>query len=228
VFAVSPPDALLPYIVMERLDGIDLAQMLKRQVARTPDETRQIVEHVARGLDAAHAAGIIHRDLKPSNIFATGDGASRIWKLLDFGASKWRDSEGTLTQDNVIGTPNYMAPEQALGRTLDHRCDVYALGVILYRLLTGVPPVLPSEVPVMLQEVAYQMPVQPSQRAKIAPQLEAILAIALAKAPAQRFASAGELARAFDEAMSGRRDRAIAECADAILRELPWGAWLRR
>ena len=227
VFAVSPPEAVLPYIVMERLAGYDLAQMIKRQGQRSLPEIREIVDHVATGLDSAHKAGIIHRDLKPSNIFATGDGTGRIWKILDFGASKWRDGEGTLTQDNIVGTPGYMSPEQALGRTLDQRSDVYALGVIMYRLLTGVPAVVPGEVPAMLQEVAYRMPVQPRKRADVSPALEAVLAVALAKDPVHRFATAGELAKVFSDACNGNLDRGIAHRAEALLAETAWGAWYR-
>lgn len=228
VHAVSPADAVLPYIVMERLVGTDLAQLLKRQPVRSLDEIQQIISHVAAGLDAAHKAGVIHRDLKPSNIFATGEGDARIWKLLDFGASKWRDGEGTLTLGAIVGTPGYMAPEQAQGHSVDQRCDVYALGVILYRLLTGVPAVVPGEVPVMLQEVAYRMPVQPSKRAPVSPQLEAVLAVALAKLPMHRFATAGELALACREAAADHLDRGIVHRASALVEELPWGSWQRR
>jgi eukaryotic-like serine/threonine-protein kinase len=228
VVAVSPPDAALPYIVMERLDGTDLAQLLKKQPMRPLEEIVEIVRHVASGLDAAHKAGIIHRDLKPSNIFATGEGAGRVWKILDFGASKWRDGEGTLTQDAIVGTPGYMSPEQALGRPIDQRSDVYAFGVVLYRLLTGVPAVVPGEIPAMLQEVAYRMPVQPSKRAAVAPALEAVLAVALAKSPVHRFATAGELAHVFADAVEGTLDRGIAHRAEAILADMPWGTWERQ
>ncbi len=228
VLAVSPPNDVLPYIVMERLEGTDLAMLLKRHRVRPLDEVQQIIAHVAAGLDAAHKAGIIHRDLKPSNIFATGEGSHRIWKLLDFGASKWRDGEGTLTQGNIVGTPGYMAPEQAQGRTVDQRSDVYALGVILYRLLTGVPAIVPRDMPAMLQEVAFRMPVQPSKRAQVSPQLEAVLAIALAKSPTHRFATAGELAEAFATAREDRLDRALLRRAEGLLQDAPWGEWMSR
>jgi serine/threonine-protein kinase len=228
VLTVAPKDALVPYIAMERLEGTDLGQILKKRSSLPLAEIEEIVTQVAAGLDAAHKAGVIHRDLKPSNIFATGEGSSRIWKLLDFGASKWHDGEGTLTRDNVVGTPGYMAPEQALGRTVDQRSDVYAFGVIIYRLLTGVPAVVPGEVPVMLQEVAYKMPVQPSKRAKISPPLESVLAVALAKSPVHRFSTAGDLASAYRAAAAGKVDRAIHQRAQAVLADLPWDAWQRR
>lgn len=227
VVAVSPADAPLPYIVMERLDGIDLGQLLKRQPILPLDEIEQITKQVAAGLDAAHKAGIIHRDLKPSNIYGIGEAGSRTWKIVDFGASKWRDGDGTLTQDAIVGTPGYMSPEQALGHAIDQRSDVYSFGVIIYRLLTGVPAVVPGEVPAMLQEVAYRMPVQPSKRAKVMPELEAVLAVALAKLPMHRFATAGELAYAFSTAVAGKLDRGIAHRAEVLIADAPWGAWVK-
>jgi serine/threonine-protein kinase len=226
VLAVSASSAALPYIVMERLEGTDLAELLKQQSPRPIEEVRQLVVQVARGLDAAHKAGIIHRDLKPSNIYATGAAGGRIWKILDFGASKWRDGEGTLTQDKIVGTPGYMSPEQALGRGIDQRSDVYALGVILYRALTGVPAVVPGELPAMLQEVSFRMPVRPSKRVPtLGAEVEAVLAVALAKTAVHRFATAGELATAFEDAVHGRLDRGIARRAAALLADSPWGSW---
>ena len=212
---------------MERLAGVDLAQLLKKQPLLPSSEVLEIVRHVAAGLDAAHKAGIIHRDLKPSNIYLTGQSGARIWKLLDFGASKWRDDGGTLTQDKIVGTPGYMAPEQALGRPVDHRSDVYAFGILIYRLVTGVPAVIPGEMPAMLQEVSYRMPMQPSKRAKVAPQIESVLAVALAKQPALRFATAGELAHAFETALDSKLDRGIQHRADSALADHPWGRWQR-
>ncbi len=228
VFGVSPTDSALPYIVMERLEGTDLAQLLKRQPVRSLAEIEEIVMQVAAGLDAAHKAGIIHRDLKPSNIYATGETTTRIWKLLDFGASKWRDGDGTLTQDNIVGTPAYMSPEQALGRAVDQRCDIYALGVLLYRLVTGVPAVLPGEIPAMLQEVAFRMPIRPNRRASVSPQVEAVLALALAKSAVHRFATAGDLADALHQAIVDRLDAGIARRAEILLASSPWGAWTHR
>jgi eukaryotic-like serine/threonine-protein kinase len=228
VLGVSPADAALPYIVMERLQGTDLGALLKKTPVLPLHEVTTIAIHVGAGLDAAHKAGIIHRDLKPSNIYAIGEGRARIWKLLDFGASKWRDGEGTLTQDQIVGTPGYMSPEQAMGKSIDQRSDVYAFGCVLYRLVAGAPAVVPGELPVMLQEVVYRMPVQPSKRATVSPQIEAVLAVALAKSPVHRFATAGELATVFVEATAGKIDRGIAHRAEALLEELSWGGWDRK
>jgi len=228
VYGVSPENAAVPYIAMERLNGTDLAQLIKRKEVTNLSEIRDLIVQIASGLDAAHHAGIVHRDIKPSNIFATGAGVDRLWKLLDFGASKWSDGEATLTRDNIVGTPGYMAPEQAMGKKVDARCDVYALGVILYRLVTGVPAVAPGDMPSMLQEVAFRMPAQPSKRAKVSSSIETVLAVALAKDPSQRFASAGELALAFSRAVDGRLGLEIVQRAESLLVALPWGAWQRR
>jgi eukaryotic-like serine/threonine-protein kinase len=94
-------------------------------------------------------------------------------------------------------------------------------------LLTGVPAVVPGEVPVMLQEVAFRVPVQPSKRASVSPALESVLAIALAKSPMHRFATAGELAAALSAALDGQLDRALQRRAEALLHDTPWGAWIQ-
>ncbi|MBV8761270.1 MAG: serine/threonine protein kinase [Deltaproteobacteria bacterium] len=225
VLAVPDDDAVLPFIAMERLEGTDLGQLIKRRSLLAPQEVHDIVAHVAAALDAAHAAGIIHRDLKPTNVFGTHE--PRVWKLLDFGASRWADGQGTLTRDNVVGTPGYMAPEQASGGEIDRRADIYAFGALLYRLVTGVPAVIPAEVPVMLQEVTYRMPVQPRSRApQVTADVEAVLAIALAKKREDRFATAGELARAYDAATRGALDPVLRSRAAMILTATPWGRWI--
>ena len=225
---VSQPDAALPYLAMERLDGKDLAELVKEGALKDPAAIVDVVTQVAAGLDAAHAAGVIHRDLKMQNVFGVGAEGARTWKLLDFGASKWADGEGSLTKDNIVGTPGYMSPEQALGEKIDARSDVYALGVIAYRLVTGVPPVVPGDIPSMLHEVVYRMPPQPSRLAEVSPQVEAALVVALAKSPGDRFASASEFARAFEAAVHARLPREVSQRAAKILARTPWGGWLQR
>ena len=120
-----------------------------------------------------------------------------------------------------------MAPEQARGTAVDARTDVYALGVVALRLLTGLPAVVPGDVPAMLHEVAYRMPPRPSSLVDLRPAVESVLAIALAKNPDLRFHSAGELARALTESAAGRVDPTIATRAAAILSRTPWGHWAR-
>jgi serine/threonine-protein kinase len=220
---VSPASAAQPYLAMERLEGKDLAELIKERPVREVAEVVEIVRAVARGLDAAHAAGVVHRDLKPANIFSATDG----WKILDFGVSKVFDGEASITTGHLVGTPGYMAPEQARGEPVDHRADVYALGVVAYRLLTGRPAVLPADAPAMIHDVVYRMPPEPSQLADVSRAIEAVLAIALAKDPAHRFASAGELATALGDAAADRLTRELDDRADAILARAPWGHTLR-
>nr|MBA3500823.1 serine/threonine protein kinase [Deltaproteobacteria bacterium] len=137
VLALSSPDAPVPFIAMERLYGVDLATRLRTENRIPSDELVVMLDQVARGLEVARKAGIVHRDLKPHNIFLNEGGT---WKILDFGVSKVMDSEGTLTGEGIVGTPQYMAPEQAAGGDVTHLADVYALGAIAYRCLTGRAP----------------------------------------------------------------------------------------
>jgi len=228
IVEVSPPDATLPYLVMERLDGIDLAAAIKDEPIRPLPEVVELVRQIAAGLDAAHAAGVVHRDLKPQNVFGIGPAGARTWKVLDFGIAKLVDSGGTLTHNQVVGTPGYMSPEQARGEHVDARTDVYALGVLAYRLLTGLPAVMPGEVHAMLYEVVHRMPPRPTSLAELPASVEIVLAVALAKRPDDRFGSAGALAQALAEAAADRLDPELATRAGEILTRTPWGHWARR
>ncbi len=149
VFTVSGPAAPVPFIAMERLGGADLATRLRSESRLPSDELVVLVEQVARGLEVARLAGVVHRDLKPHNVFHH---EQRTWKILDFGVSKVLDSEGTLTGEGIVGTPGYMAPEQASGGDVTHLADVYALGAIAYRCLTGRTPFKGRD----LAELVYQ------------------------------------------------------------------------
>jgi serine/threonine protein kinase len=138
-FNVTPEGE--PYMVMEFLDGDDLAARIKARGPMSLAETSFILTQVASALEAAHAAGIVHRDLKPQNIFLCKRfGRDDFVKVLDFGVSKMRDSSSVVTRDHsLLGTPFYMSPEQADGRVaeIDRRTDVFALGALLYEMLTG-------------------------------------------------------------------------------------------
>ena len=171
---------------------------------------------------------MIHRDLKPANLFAARDGDRVVWKILDFGVSKVASGEATQTAGNVVGTAAYMAPEQARGGDIDRRADVYALGVVAYRMLTGMPAVLPGDLPAMLHEVVFRMPPRPSEIAVVSPAIEDVIAVGLAKSRDDRFATAGELAAAFDAAAAGQRSPEVAARAAKIIARSPWGHWLRR
>jgi len=208
-----------PYLAMERLYGHTLAELLRSQ-ARLPAPTiSDLVHQVGEGLDAASARGIIHRDITPQNLFH-----DRVWKILDFGiATLLGDGTGTLTHRVVVGTPSYMAPEQAQARRLDGRADLYALAAVAYRCLTGRHPLSADDIPALLYAVVHRMPPRPGDTVEIPGDLDRWFAIALAKLPADRFATGHELARAFDAALAGALDPKLRRQAEALLRKLPWG-----
>ncbi len=210
----------VPYIVMELLEGEDLARILRRLGVLSRPALIDLVTQVAHGLDAAHAARIIHRDLKPQNLMLTGG----TWKILDFGVSTLLGASRTLTQAVVVGTPGYMAPEQARSEPVDHRCDVFSLGAVIFRTLTGRRPFAGQDTPQILFNVVYRMPLRPSSLvANLPADVDAVLAVALAKRSENRFASAGELAVALTAAVAGRVAPAIRARAAVLLRAHPWG-----
>jgi serine/threonine-protein kinase len=215
VFEVSPPDAPVPYIAMERLHGTDLATRLRDENAnRMPsDELVILIDQVARGLEIARLAGVVHRDLKPHNLFQH-DGS--VWKILDFGVSKVMDSEGTLTGDGIVGTPQYMAPEQASGGHVTHLADVYALGAIAYRCLTGRSPFKGKDLAELVYQVVHSPPMRPSMLGRISTSIDDVLAVAMAKDPRRRFPSAISFAAAFIAARRGR----------PLTIDVPDNAWL--
>jgi serine/threonine protein kinase len=182
-----------PYMVMEFLVGEDLATRLGRDGRMTSKVAVPLLGQVVSALEAAHARGIVHRDIKPENIFlAHVDDEAEFVKLLDFGLSKMRGSQKRLTANlSVLGTPWYMSPEQARGDAdLDHRTDVYALGVVLYQALTGRVPFEGDNVYAVLTQIATQPPPPLRQFApEISDKLEQVVLGALAKEPDARPAS---------------------------------------
>jgi len=215
VFEVSKPDAPVPYIAMERLHGVDLATRLRNENQnRMPsDEVVILLDQVARGLEVARLAGVVHRDLKPHNLFHH-DGS--VWKILDFGVSKVLDSEGTLTGEGIVGTPQYMAPEQATGGQVTHLADVYALGAIAYRCLTGRSPFKGKDLAELVYQVVHTPPIRPSALGRVSLSIEDVLAVAMAKDPRRRFPSAMSLAQAFIAARRGRK----------VAIDIPDNAWI--
>lgn len=217
-----------PYIVMEKLAGHDLSWHLRRRGSFSIADALMLADQVGKGLDAAHKQGIVHRDIKPRNLFlvdAEGGNAQaeETWKILDFGVSKLRSSSGTLTQSGLVGTPSYMAPEQAEAGQVDGRADIFALGAVLYRVLTGRRPFSGQGPAQVLYEVVHRQPRRPSELVPELPsQVEYVLAIALAKQPRHRFGSGAQLFVALRAAASGKLARATVDRAKRILKAQPW------
>ncbi len=216
-------NAPVPYLAMELLRGEDLADYLRAHKRMPMRRVLTMLRQVGIGLDAARAAGIVHRDLKPRNLFLAKIGGQDIWKILDFGVSKLLAHDGTLTQGAIVGTPANMAPEQASGDKVDHRADLFSMGVIAYRAITGRPPFAGDTSVEILYKVVHSMPPRPSDIAIVGEEVELVLALALAKNPADRFDTAADLAQALDAASRGRLDGRIASRARRVLETMPWG-----
>jgi serine/threonine-protein kinase len=184
-----------PYLVYELLEGEDLGVLLERDGTLSITRAARIARQVASGLGAAHAAGVVHRDLKPENIMLLkgNNGEDRV-KVLDFGIAKVTAEDKLTRTGAVLGTPAYMAPEQARGTGLDHRCDIYALGAILYRAVTGRAAFGGTDVGRTLTSVIWDEPERPKTLRKELPDaFELLIQRAMAKDPDGRFASMAEL-----------------------------------
>jgi eukaryotic-like serine/threonine-protein kinase len=213
------------YIAMELLEGHDLAFELRRDRRLDHERVLTLVDHVADALTEAAASEIVHRDLKPQNLFAVEAGGATTWKVLDFGVSKLERS-GTLTHGNLVGTPGYMAPEQARGGDVAPTADVFALAVIAYRALTGRPAFSGRELPRVLFDVCYVQPMRPSKLVPLPDDVERVLALGMAKDPRDRIVTAAAFAAGLRAAFEGGLDRAFRDRADALLARAPWGARL--
>ena len=221
------------YFAMELIDGESLEGPLSRAEKLDPEVARKLMIQAARGLDDAYRAGLIHRDVKPANLLA--DRAQNL-KIADFGLAKPRDPNLSLTKEGaVMGTPYYMAPEQAMGETLDLRADMYALGCTFYHLLAGEPPFDgPNPVAVMAKHLkAEARPLREACPAVPIP-LAAIVERLMAKAVAARYASYADLVAALEAAAPTRVEpagfwtRAAANVLDglvasAVIGLLGWG-----
>jgi serine/threonine-protein kinase len=225
VLAASSERDEIPFLVMERLRGHDLAHHL-RSGKMSPAALIDMLAQVGAALEEAWAKGIVHRDLKPQNLFlADGDGGKPTWKVLDFGVAALDDHAGTLTQGKVVGTPAYMAPEQARGERVDHRADVYALAAISYRWLTGRPVCAGKDLHNALYQTVHVMPQQPTSLvAELHVDVDAVLAIALSKQPNDRWNSVGELRVTLAAAFDGKLDPRTRRRAADLVAKHPWGA----
>ncbi len=225
VFDVADAAAPIPFIAMEKLSGSDLGHYLRQRRRLSADEVVELVTHVGEGIEAARSKDIVHRDLKPQNVFLAelGNGKA-VWKILDFGVSKIADTAGTLTHGRIVGTPTYMAPEQALGKDVDHRADVYSLGALSYRAITGHPPFKGPGIPEIVRAVADHMPERPSELCTVPKDVESALAIVLAKKPEHRFQDAREFGRALAAAYRDELGDSYRARAAEILADWPWSS----
>jgi eukaryotic-like serine/threonine-protein kinase len=197
----SEPDGSA-FLVMEHLSGESLATVCNREAPFAWPRIAHIMGQICRALQAAHDVGIVHRDIKPENVLRVGrhDDPDFI-KVLDFGLAKLQVSGGLrLTRTGmVLGTPDYMSPEQARGRDADHRADIYASGILMYELLCGRVPFQASTFAAMRQMHLLEIPEPPSSWAPgagISPEMDAIVLRALAKDPDNRFASMAQMGEA--------------------------------
>jgi hypothetical protein len=193
-----------PYLVMEYLEGEGLAELIARRGSLDLGSAAGILEQILAALGAAHERGIVHRDLKPDNIFLERQrGQAPGIKLIDFGISKLGGGEGTqLTRDgSMLGTPAYMSPEQIRNsKDVDRRTDIYAAGAILYEMLTGAPPFAGEHYSEILSNVLTLPPRPPRElRADFPEEAWPLIERALAKEPAERFASVDEMLAALTQ-----------------------------
>jgi serine/threonine-protein kinase len=209
----------VPYIVMEYVDGQTLRELLASGRKLLPERAMEIVAGVLTALDYSHQAGIVHRDIKPGNVMLTRAGTV---KVMDFGIARAiADASATMTATAaVIGTAQYLSPEQAKGEKVDARSDLYSAGCLLYELLTGQPPFQgDSPVSVAYQHVREQAKPPSLVDSAVTPAMDAIVLKSLAKNPDNRYQSATEMRDDIERALDGRPISAPAVMTDAVVTE---------
>lgn len=205
----------LPYIVMEYVDGETLRDVLRRDGTIAPQAAMTWMADVCAALDFSHRNGIVHRDMKPANVMLTRAGEI---KVMDFGIARaMSDPSAGMTQTAaVIGTAQYLSPEQARGDSVDARSDVYAAGCVLFELLTGQPPFTgDSPVSVAYQHVREDPPTPSSILDTVPPELDSITLKALSKNPANRYQTAGEMRQDLIRVLAGRKPEAPMVLSDS-------------
>lgn len=202
------------FIVMEFVDGKNLKELLRQEGPFPPEKVIELVNPVLLALKAAHARGIIHRDVKPQNILVRKeDGAV---KLTDFGVAHTLDSVQVTSAGMVIGTVDYMAPEQARGETVGPPADLYAVGVVMFELLTGrLPYTGDNTMQIIMGHIQQPIPSVASQGQQIPPALERVIQRALAKDPRTRFQSAQEMLNALEMVTNQRQEESVFNAATA-------------
>ncbi|OLL19915.1 MULTISPECIES: Stk1 family PASTA domain-containing Ser/Thr kinase [unclassified Rhodococcus (in: high G+C Gram-positive bacteria)] len=198
----------LPYIVMEYVEGDTLRDIVRSQGPMTPKRAMEVVADVCAALDFSHRNMIVHRDVKPANVMITRSGAV---KVMDFGIARAiSDAASPMTQTAaVIGTAQYLSPEQARGEQVDARSDVYSVGCVLFEILTGKPPFQgDSPVAVAYQHVREDPPLPSSVNSAVPPELDSVILKAMAKNPANRYQSAAEMRSDLIRVLSGQKPSA--------------------
>ena len=189
IYDAGEADGLF-YMAMEVIEGETLQQLLSKNRVLPVEQVLSVCRQVGEGLDFAHARGVIHRDIKPANIMITTGG---LVKIMDFGIAK--AGGGLTSTGQVLGTPNYMSPEQVKGKPLDGRTDLFSLGVVLYEMLTGEKPFGAQNVTTIIYKIVHEDPIPPRELdVSIHPGLSAVVARALSKTPDLRYQSGEDLA----------------------------------
>jgi len=195
----------VPFIAMRYVAGADLARRLAREGRLVPPVAVELIAQIGNGLDAIHAAGLVHRDVKPANVLLSGEGGAEHAYLTDFGVARNVATESGLTQTGrFVGTLDYVAPEQISGEQIDARADVYALGCLLFKLLTGEVPFPREGDAARLYAHLHDPPPAPSLYVpEISMGLDDVVIRAMSKQPDDRYPSAGDLGRAAQAALRG-------------------------
>ncbi|MGI8709183.1 MAG: Stk1 family PASTA domain-containing Ser/Thr kinase [Actinomycetota bacterium] len=212
------------FIVMEYIDGKPLSDIIEAEAPLMPERAAEVASDVARALERAHASGLVHRDIKPGNIMMESNGQT---KVTDFGIARalTADGEATMTQTGmVIGTASYLSPEQAQGNPVDPRSDVYALGCVLYEMLTGSAPFTGDSPLSIAYEHVRENPEPPSHlHPDVSQELDAIVLKAMAKNPDNRFSSAAEMREDLARFLAGQKVQATPILADTTMFAAPGG-----
>jgi hypothetical protein len=223
IYAAGEEDGV-PWIAMRYVPGSDLGRRIAREGRLDPAQAVSLIAQIGNGLDAIHAAGLVHRDVKPANVLLSGDPGAEHAYITDFGVARNVATQSGLTQTGrFVGTLDYVAPEQISGEPIDARVDVYALGCLLFKLLTGEVPFPREGEAARLYAHLNDPPPAPSlYEPSVSMALDDVVARAMSKSPEDRYPSAGDLGRAAQAALSGTAvsvpERTVAT-GDAATRE---------
>ena len=210
-----------PYIVFEYVEGETLKRRIQHEGGLTADEAIAYAIEIGRGLIAAHGRKLVHRDVKPQNVLIDMDGRA---KVTDFGIARSLEGKGLTATGRVLGTTDYVSPEQAMGEEVDERSDVYSLGVVLYEMLTGdVPFHAETQVGVAMKHVNEPMPDVLATRPELSAAVAAVIDRATAKDPRDRYASVGEMVRDLEATLeiTAAREGGTTGQATAVLESVP-------